>query len=213
MERTWTAEEAQEWITRRDNSRSRHGLPALDDLRRDDPKGYKMALQKEKSCLLDRLGKLTKDTWSWSVENHPPAEWPAPFSGTLLLPNDHLAKNGFSKVRFETGDNLNYIVHNFYQEKVPNDYPGLNFVARPGICNKRHEYLGPSPRVAGYQLDKITKTGQVEWYDGSLKQMWVGNGRWTIGAYFDETVQGWVSKARGDYSKNNYDWHIYLGEA
>jgi hypothetical protein len=67
MERTWTPEEAQGWVERRDKSRSRLGLPSLDDLRRDDPKSYKMALEKEKSCLLDRLGKLTKETWSWNV--------------------------------------------------------------------------------------------------------------------------------------------------
>lgn len=67
MERTWAPEEVQDWAARREKSRQRHGLPPLEDLRRDDPKGYKMALQKEKSCLLDRLGKLTKDTWSWNV--------------------------------------------------------------------------------------------------------------------------------------------------
>jgi hypothetical protein len=76
----------------------------------------------------------------------------------------------------------------------------------------RFEFLGPLPRVAGYEFQKATGEAFIEWYDTYLKTKWVGPREWRNEVYFDEEVKGWVSVPRGDYSRN-FDFDVYAGAA
>lgn len=74
----------------------------------------------------------------------------------------------------------------------------------------RNEYLGPNPFVAEYRFDESRQTISIEWWDEYLKVKWVNDTTWTIEVYYEECVQGWVSKLRGDYSRN-LDLYDYAG--
>jgi len=105
---------------------------------------------------------------------------------------------------------LNQIVSAFYSEKVDADYLGVNYVTRDGICARRHEFLGPAPYVAGFRFSAKAQKARVEWWDATTRVKWIGKEVWTNEVYFDETVGGWVSRPRGDYSRN-LDVSEYLG--
>lgn len=66
------------------------------------------------------------------------------------------------------------------------------------------------PHVAGYQFSESNRDAIVEWWDAHVNTRWVGKGSWDHEVYFDEDVQGWVSKWRGDFSRN-LDVNEYVG--
>ena len=41
------------------------------------------------------------------------------------------------QVKFNKGDDLNLIVFEFYEERVPDTYPGQNFVSSDGLIRRR----------------------------------------------------------------------------
>jgi hypothetical protein len=57
----------------------------------------------------------------------------------------------------------------------------------------RHEFLGPDPRVAGYEIDG---TGNIfiRWWDGFLSDQWSGTQKWKLEVVWDEEGQTWVEK-------------------
>ncbi|KAG8903870.1 hypothetical protein FRB99_002639 [Tulasnella sp. 403] len=58
---------------------------------------------------------------------------------------------------------------------------GINFVAGEGIIQKRHEYLGPAPMVAGYQnLHASNEEIRVLWYDNFLEDRWCEKDTWDV---------------------------------
>ncbi|KIM72152.1 hypothetical protein PILCRDRAFT_745776 [Piloderma croceum F 1598] len=169
MKRAWTETTQLEWTRRRDAFRERKQLPPLEELRTsDDPKdrkAYEGALSAERRCLSDRLDAHSTKAVAWPLEKPPICGYPAPFAGTLYLPDNYHQTHGESKTRFRQGDDLNYIVYAFYEQKVDSDYPGVNYVARDGICIKRHEFLGPMPHVTGFQFSENAGTARIEWWD------------------------------------------------
>lgn len=42
------------------------------------------------------------------------------------------------QVKFNKGDDLNLVVFRFYEEKVPNTYPGQNYVSADGLIRRRY---------------------------------------------------------------------------
>ena len=84
--------------------------------------------------------------------------YPAPFAGTLYLPLNYRQASGVHKVRacsarlfckvdveieavvqvkFDKGDDLNLMVFAFYEERVPDTYPGQNYVSSDGLIRRR----------------------------------------------------------------------------
>ena len=78
-------------------------------------------------------------------------------------------------------------------------------------ARRRHEFLGPSPFVAGYQFDAGSKTARIEWWDPYIDLKWTGRGIWKVEVYFDETVEGYVTRPRGDFDTHSPDLQRYLG--
>ena len=64
--------------------------------------------------------------------------------------------------------------------------------------------------MTGFRFDAEAKTAQIEWWDAYIDEFWVGQKRWEIEVYFDETVGGWVSRPRGDFD-DSPDMQAYLG--
>lgn len=77
-------------------------------------------------------------------------------------------------------------------------------------CVVRHEYLGPAPYVAGYQFSEERREAKVEWWDNYLDKTWMGKETWRFEMCFDETVEGWVSRPRGDRD-DSLDMKEYIG--
>ncbi|RDB28115.1 hypothetical protein Hypma_001447 [Hypsizygus marmoreus] len=183
-----------QWTSRRDAYRKEKSFQPLAVLRASndptDKQSYAAALESERKTLIARLERYTKFTRSWPVDKRPTFHYPAPFSGILFLPNDYYQRNGVTQRRFYEGQDLNMIV----------DSP----------LARRCEYLGPSPIVTGFRFDSQSDTALIEWWDSYLDIFWIGDSNWKIEVYFDDAVQGWVSKLRGDYDRN-LDLTEYLG--
>ncbi|KAH9832291.1 uncharacterized protein C8Q71DRAFT_840698 [Rhodofomes roseus] len=214
MKRTWTEQSIREWIQRRDEYRERWRFPSLAALRdSDDPqdqRDYKSALSLERSTLLVRMHRYYTRNLAWSLEKHPIAAYPAPFSGDLFLPLSYRQFHGVRKIKIKKDDDLNYVLYGFYDERVPATYPGPNYVSSDGIIRRRHEYLGPKPFVAEYRFNEDRREIFIEWWDDYLQVKWMNDTTWSIEVYWEDCVQGWVSKLRGDYSRN-LDLYEYAG--
>ncbi|KAG8883188.1 hypothetical protein FRB98_003275 [Tulasnella sp. 332] len=57
----------------------------------------------------------------------------------------------------------------------------ITYVAGEGVTQKRHEYLGPAPMVAGYRnLTTPNQDVQILWYDNFLQDRWCEKETWDI---------------------------------
>ena len=93
-------------------------------------------------------------------------------------------------MKVDRGDDLNQIVFEYYEERVPETYPGQNYVSSDGLIRRRYvlhlvrayhtkalmarifgrsEYLGPSPHVAEYRFREDLGEVLIEWWDAYLK--------------------------------------------
>ncbi|ETW81197.1 hypothetical protein HETIRDRAFT_169954 [Heterobasidion irregulare TC 32-1] len=205
MKRVWTAQTINDWVARRDAYREQRKKPSMAALRESadvkDRQAYERELAIERKVLKERLDELST-AFAWVIDKPPLERYPAPFSGTLHLPtNLHQSTGHATKLKFSLGDDLNMLIFEFYDAKVPSDYKGTNFVSVEALSPRRHEYLGPAPKVVGFQFFEATGEAHIEWWDAYLKEKWVDAGFWRNEVYFDEDVHGWVSKPRGDYSR------------
>lgn len=50
---------------------------------------------------------------------------------------------------------------------------------------RRHEYLGPDPRVAGYHLD-VDGEVHIKWWDGFLQDQWMDRQKWRFEVKVDD---------------------------
>ncbi|EIM82459.1 uncharacterized protein STEHIDRAFT_141741 [Stereum hirsutum FP-91666 SS1] len=205
--RLWNAGSAAGWKQRRDEARAASGFPAISDLR-----GKKLddALATERRKMNKRLRAYYSSTVAWPVQKAPLETYSAPFSGTLYLPLNYSQKHGYEKIQIHEGDDLNFQTFEFYNQRVGSDYAGVNYVSTDGLLSRRNEYLGPAPYVSGYHFSANERKIMIEWWDIYLHEQWIGNERWEISLYFDTTIQGWVTRPRGD-PDNSLDMKEYLG--
>ncbi|KAH9896722.1 hypothetical protein C8Q73DRAFT_643096 [Cubamyces lactineus] len=95
------------------------------------------------------------------------------------LPRTYRARHGSDVRAVWPGTDLNQFVHRYYSEgvgkRLREEWP--NYVAGEAVLAKRHEYLGPDPRVAGYWVDADGEY-HIKWYDAFLKDHWVDNREW-----------------------------------
>ncbi|OJT05521.1 hypothetical protein TRAPUB_455 [Trametes pubescens] len=138
----------------------------------------------------------------------------------------------FGQLKFKQGEDLNLLVHRFYDAPPDPEFTSPNYVT-PGnsypkrcvhvrptshthgamlslLSNSRNEYLGPAPHVTGYRFDAAERTARIEWWDPYVRALWIGRGAWSVELYFDETVRGWVSRPRGDFDAG-IDLERYMG--
>jgi len=196
MPRSWTAESITAWKHERKERRVASGykpIEALSGLKKDE------ALEAERKALIEtEFSRLT--TQSWNLGKHPLTSFAAPFSGVILAPQNYSARHGIDRLKVRKGQDLNKVVHDHYHERVDSKaYPGENYVATDGIQSRRHEYMGPSPRLASYRFtgDQI----EIEWWDKYFDDTWVGTQKWKVEAELDVQVEGWFvidrNKAEG----------------
>ncbi|KAF9510938.1 hypothetical protein BS47DRAFT_1364156 [Hydnum rufescens UP504] len=154
-----------------------------------------LASQREK-VIADEFSRLT--VGGWALGKRPRLSYRVPISGLLHLPRGMNGKEGFDKVRFKKGDDLNDIVYNHYDQRVdPDTWPGTNYVASEGIIAKRSEYLGPNPHVASYRF--TFEKCEIEWWEPYLEKPWIGETYWLVESEFDETVRWWFPMNRSVY--------------
>ncbi|KAF7321912.1 hypothetical protein MKEN_00713400 [Mycena kentingensis (nom. inval.)] len=119
--------------------------------------------------------KETKIEQPWAIDKYPLLRIPAPFSGSILVPHCFRGVGGNSKVSVYGGDDLNRAIFDYYAQAAPEGQLGTNYIDPEGLDSKRHEYLGPSPFVAGYKYDSRRKTIEIEWWDEFLNLKWIAD--------------------------------------
>ncbi|KAH9856029.1 hypothetical protein C2E23DRAFT_901317 [Lenzites betulinus] len=202
MEREWTEKQSEAWINRR--------LEYRKQAKRDNPARPRAeSLEKEHRLVEDRLFAITTKNFAWELQKHPFIQCIAPFSGRLTLPLRYMGDDSGQTLKFHEGEDLYLLIYHFYDSAPSPGSEGANFVSGD-LLTKRHEYLGPAPNVVGCRFDHATKSARIEWWDAYTRCFWIGNKIWKLETYFDPTVQGWVSRPRGDFDKP-LDMEEYLG--
>ncbi|KAI0689163.1 hypothetical protein BC835DRAFT_272387 [Cytidiella melzeri] len=123
---------------------------------------------------------------AWQVHRWPLEKRVVQEKTRLHLPRSYLSKAGEDVKTLWPGDDLNQAVHNYYAQNLVGDEEEklkvrncANFVTEDSLSRRRHEYLGPDPRVVGYRVD-VDGELHVKWWDGFLQDMWMDNGKWTF---------------------------------
>ncbi|KAJ7723488.1 hypothetical protein DFH07DRAFT_1067193 [Mycena maculata] len=112
----------------------------------------------------------------------------------LHLPRSYLSKDGEDVQTVYPGTDLNQFVHQYYIESIdPASVPWVNFVHADDVTARRHEFLGPDPRVAGYEMDGGGNV-YIRWWDGFLSDQWSGTQKWKLDVVWDEDTMAWVEK-------------------
>ncbi|PPQ85558.1 hypothetical protein CVT25_006728 [Psilocybe cyanescens] len=188
MSRTWTQDQISEYKAERDKKRKNQGLCPFDEL----------SDAEKKAALAAQCAELLKTTLhtmissAWTVERYPLSVSSAPSSGVLELPRNYLSTSGCDRIKFGEGANLAVLTYQYYDENVDSkSYSGTNYLAADGAIHpKRHEYLGPSPKIAGFRL---SPQGVVEtlFWDHHLETRWAGKRPWEVELEFDPVVESW----------------------
>ncbi|KAI0777546.1 hypothetical protein BD413DRAFT_467520 [Trametes elegans] len=136
---------------------------------------------------------------AWAVHRWPLEKRPVPVRARVHLPRTYRAAQGSDVRTVHEGMDLNQFVHEHYSQGLGAEREeGLgekgreakeeerercvregwpNYVAAEGVQAKRHEYLRPDPRVAGYHVD-ADGDYHIKWYDAFLKDQWVDGAKW-----------------------------------
>jgi hypothetical protein len=61
------------------------------------------------------------------------------------------------------------------------------------LIRRRHEFLGPDPRVVGFSFDYVGDV-HICWYDKYLEEQWVDGGRWKTLEVEKSENGGWVER-------------------
>ncbi|KAI0635027.1 hypothetical protein C8Q77DRAFT_1192842 [Trametes polyzona] len=116
---------------------------------------------------------------AWSIHRWPLEKRIVHERARVYLPRTYRARHGTDVRTVWPGTDINQFVHKHYCEdkakRAREEWP--NYVAGEAILAKRHEYLGPDPRVAGYRID-ADGDYHVKWYDAFLKDQWVDDQKW-----------------------------------
>jgi len=144
--------------------------------------------QKErKNQILEASDKRTAS--SWGIGKAPTSRFIFSEDGkrTLSLPRAYRAR-GKGKIQCDRiavwpGEDLNSVVWQWYDQPIlPADsgaYTDLQNFVEQGVIAKRHEFLGPSPHVAGYSFHGAEEI-RIEWWDVFLADKWVEKDTWVV---------------------------------
>ncbi|KAI0746633.1 hypothetical protein C8Q80DRAFT_1104905 [Daedaleopsis nitida] len=172
-------------------------LPPPPSKQHTNPEGKTDAeVQKERDKALKTLSEHRRAT-AWPVGRRPLERRVVWARTRVHLPRTYLAREGSDVRTVQPGTEVNALVHRHYFEAVGRDGRRIeegawpNYVAAERIIARRHEYLGPDPRVAGYFVDAAGEY-HVKWYDAFLGDQWMDNRKWTFDLRLDARGR-WVA--------------------
>ncbi|KAJ7167033.1 hypothetical protein C8R46DRAFT_269038 [Mycena filopes] len=131
---------------------------------------------------------------AWQLHAWPMEKFVLRQRARLHLPRSYLSRDGEDVQMVYPGTDINQLVHQYYLESVnPKSNEWVNFVHADDVTARRHEFLGPAPRVAGYDLDR---DGQVyiRWWDEFLSDQWTGTQKWKLEVVWSDEDGAWVEK-------------------
>ncbi|GLB38908.1 hypothetical protein LshimejAT787_0600700 [Lyophyllum shimeji] len=134
--------------------------------------------QREKKGALQTITEHRR-AFAWELARWPLEKCVVWNHGRIHLPRSYLSRDGEDIRTVRPGTDLNYLVHSHYIEAMdPKTITTVNYVRGDNIAAKRHEFLGPNPRVAGYFID-VDGDIQIKWWDSFLNDQWLGSQKWT----------------------------------
>ncbi|KAJ3841166.1 hypothetical protein F5878DRAFT_610990 [Lentinula raphanica] len=194
--RTWDQSSIQAFNARRDERRARNGLPPLHTLNAEQRAAQNAS---EKGPLKDEVwNKLTLQ--AAPLEKYPLHQAIAPCDGVLICPQILRSVGTIRgalptvKIPFRQGQDL-YTKAYYHYSQPPSDQERKdfeNYVSSDGISPRRHEYLGPAPRLSGFYLQG--NEAQILVFDTSLNLAWSANGTWSLRMEVDDTVDGVITE-------------------
>ncbi|KAF8909062.1 hypothetical protein CPB85DRAFT_1435807 [Mucidula mucida] len=128
---------------------------------------------------------------AWPVNRWPLDRFFAPSRTRVHLPLSYLARDGLATKTVFPGEDVNHAVYRFYAEEAKGGKGRVNYVHADSVDERRHEYLGPDPRVAGYYTDPQGEL-HVRWWDAFLGDQWMEEGKWTMEVAWDGNK--WIEK-------------------
>ncbi|KAI6104155.1 hypothetical protein F5141DRAFT_1007296 [Pisolithus sp. B1] len=130
--------------------------------------------------------------FAWSIHRPPTERRVSEYRTNIHLPRTYLATKGEDVKHVQCGTDINRFVHAHYMESpaIEEEKEWTNFVHEDEVVTRRHEYLGPDPRVAGYFFDKSGEI-HIRWWDSFLKDQWMDNNKWTLNVAMDPSGK-WV---------------------
>ncbi|KAJ7121563.1 hypothetical protein C8R44DRAFT_786465 [Mycena epipterygia] len=135
-----------------------------------------------------------KRACAWQLHIWPMEKFLVRQRSKLHLPRSYLSKDGEDVQTVYPDTDLNQFVHQHYLQTIdPASVEWTNFVHADQIVARRHEFLGPDPRVAGYEIDGGGNV-YIRWWDGFLSDQWSGTQKWKLDVTWDEDAKKWVEK-------------------
>ncbi|KAI0048287.1 hypothetical protein FA95DRAFT_1491082 [Auriscalpium vulgare] len=129
---------------------------------------------------------------AWPLHRWPSEKRVIQSSARIHLPRAYLGKNGEDLRQVHAGTDLNqYLFRHYDQALAEVKEEWVNYVTVDNVTARRHEYLGPDPRVAGYFHD-VDGDIHIQWWDGFLKDQWMGTQKWTLGDIVLNERGDWV---------------------
>ncbi|KAJ7131495.1 hypothetical protein C8R43DRAFT_930531 [Mycena crocata] len=131
---------------------------------------------------------------AWQLHTWPGEKFLVRRRSKLHLPRSYLSKDGEDIEIIFADTDINQFVHQYYLQHIdPKSVEWVNFVHADDVVARRHEFLGPDPRVAGYEIDGGGNV-YIRWWDGFLSDQWSGTQKWKLAVEWDDDVQKWVEK-------------------
>ncbi|KAA1473600.1 hypothetical protein DENSPDRAFT_757803, partial [Dentipellis sp. KUC8613] len=136
---------------------------------------------------------------AWPVHRWPAEKRVLPAKARIHLPRTYMGEGAAGEdVRVVwPGTDLNVFVFRHYEELVDAARAAaegwVNYVTADRVVARRHEYLGPDPRVAGYWYD-VTGEIHIYWLDGFLGDQWVDKTKWSTMQVVMDEKGNWVEK-------------------
>ncbi|EJF56745.1 hypothetical protein BD309DRAFT_873730 [Dichomitus squalens] len=129
---------------------------------------------------------------AWAIARWPLEKRVVPRRARVHLPRTYLARHGSDVRVVHAGADLNQFVHGHYCEEVDAARGARKLAAgdAEGVLARRHEYLGPDPRVVGYWVD-AEGDYHVKFYDTFLGDQWMDDRKWKFDVRMDEDGK-WV---------------------
>ncbi|KZT20835.1 hypothetical protein NEOLEDRAFT_1158436 [Neolentinus lepideus HHB14362 ss-1] len=149
--------------------------------------------ENDRKGAIDALTKIRRAS-AWQIHRWPLEKRIVEEKTRIHLPRSYLATDGEEERVVWPGEDLNQVVYEYYLESVnlKDGSDKVNFVARDGVTPRRHEYLGPDPRVAGYFFDFDGEI-HIRWWDAFLQDQWMDKHKWKMDVELDQSGE-WVMK-------------------
>ncbi|KAH7882863.1 hypothetical protein F5I97DRAFT_1938799 [Phlebopus sp. FC_14] len=155
----------------------------------DIPEPTAKEIAEAKKSLRDITRAMAWPVHRWPIDRHI-----CEYNTRVHLPRTYLCQKGGEDVRVvRRGTDVNQFIHRHYLNLLEMHKGGedwVNYVHADQVVSRRHEYLGPDPRVAGYFFDSEGEI-HIKWWDAFLKDQWMDGDKWSLNVMKDATGK-WV---------------------